>query len=296
MTARIILNPYAGRWRARRALPDVRRACAETGLDYDLVLTSEPGHAIRLAHEAVEAGCDPIVAAGGDGTIGEVLNGILRATDGAPPPASLGILPLGSADDLAHMLDVPQDLDAACRVVANGRKRVLDVGRVNGRYFANNSAIGLEPTVTLMQMRMTRIKGTLRYVLAALRVVRSFEPWRVRMVWDGGQYEGETVLVSVGNTRRTGGIFFMTPNAKPDDGQLDFVFATAMSRLRLLRTLPLTFSGRHTERPEVMYERATRLSVTCTPPSPVHADGEIFDRSASHFTYEILPAHLSVLV
>jgi len=296
MTAKIILNPYAGRWKAQQAIPDVQRACEQCRLDYKLEITEGPAHAIELARQALLSGYSPLVCAGGDGSISEVVNGMLQATAGEQPQAPLGIIPLGSADDLANMLELPADILSACQAIAGGKERLLDLGRVNGRYFDNNSAVGLEPMVTLTQERMTRIKGTPRYILAALRTIAAHRPWRMHLTWDGGECEGDLVLVSVGNTRRTGGAFYMTPQAEPDDGLLDFVFAVGMSRGRLLQLLPTTFNGRHVEQEGIHYERTTRLTITCDPPTPIQADGEIFERTATTIRYEILPARLKVLV
>jgi len=296
MTTKIILNPYAGRWKAKAAIPDVERACEELGLDYELVVTEEPGHGIELAREALLAGYCPIVAAGGDGSISEVVNGMLAATDGRQPRVPLGIIPLGSADDLADQLSLPKDIVAACRVILEGCERLIDLGRVNGRYFDNNSAVGLEPMVTVTQEKMQRVHGTPRYILAAVRTILAHRPWQMRLVWDDGEYVGKATLVSVGNMRRTGGAFYMTPRAEPDDGLLDFVFAGGMSRLRLLRLLPTTFNGSHVDQPEVYYVRTTRLTIECDPPTPIQADGELFDRTATHITYEVIPAALRVLV
>lgn len=280
-TAKIIVNPYAGRWKAKAAIPDIERVCQEIGLDYELVVTEGPNHGIELAREAALAGFSPIVSAGGDGSINEVVNGLMQAAgNGVAGP--LGVIPLGSADDLADMLGMEKEVEAACRVILAGHTRIIDVGCVNGRYFDNNSAVGLEPMVTITQAAMERIKGTPRYILAALKTILSHKPWHMRLVWDDGKYEGMVVLVSVGNTRRTGGAFWMTPHAEVDDGYLDFIFAGKMGRLKLLRLLPTTFDGSHIERPEVTYLRTTRLAIECDPPTPIQADGELFELSATH--------------
>ena len=294
-TVKIIVNPYAGRWKAQAAIPDIERACRKIGLDYELVVTEGPNHGIEVAREAALAGFSPIVSAGGDGSISEVVNGLMQAAgDGAAVP--LGVIPLGTADDFADMLGLEKEVEAACRVILAGHTRVVDVGRVNGRFFDNNSAMGLEPMVTITERRMKRIKGTPRYILAALKAIINHEPWHVRLVWDDGEYEGVAALVSVGNTRRTGGAFWMTPRAEPDDGYLDFVFAGELGRLKLLRLLPTTFDGSHVERPEVTYVRTTRLTIDCDPPTPIQADGELFELSASHIEYTILPGGLRLIV
>ena len=118
----------------------------------------------------------------------------------------------------------------------------------------------------------------------------------MRLTWDDGEYEGPAALVSVGNNRRTGGAFWMTPRAEPDDGYLDFVFTGKLGRLKLLRLLPTTFDGSHVERPEVTYLRTARLTIECDPPTPIQADGELFDLSATHIEYTILPGRLQLIV
>lgn len=293
--AKIIVNPYAGRWKAQKAIPDIERACEKIGLDYELVLTGGPNHGIELARDAALAGFSPIVSAGGDGSISEVVNGLMQ-TAGQNVAGPLGVIPLGSADDFADMLDLEKEVEAACRVIRAGHTRTIDVGCVNGRYFDNNSAVGLEPMVTITQAAMKRIQGTPRYILAALQTILSHRPWLMRLAWDDGEYEGPTTLVSVGNTRRTGGAFWMTPRAEMDDGYLDFVFAGELGRLKLLRLLPTTFDGSHVKRPEVTYARTTRLTIKCDPPTPIQADGELIDLSATHIEYTILPRRLQVIV
>lgn len=293
-TAKIIVNPYAGRWKAKAAIPEIERACREIGLEYELVVTEGPGHGIALAREAALAGFSPIVSAGGDGSINEVLNGLMHAAgDGVAGP--LGIIPLGSADDFADMLGLEKKVAGACRVIQAGHVRTVDVGLVNGRYFDNNSAVGLEPMVTITQAAMKRLKGTPRYVVAALKAILRHRPWRMRLAWDDGRYEGPVTLVSVGNTRRTGGVFWMTPRAELDDGLLDFVFAGDLGRFKLLRLLPTTFNGSHIEHPEVSYARMTRLTIECDPPTPIQTDGEVFETAATHVEYTILPGRLRVI-
>ena len=294
-TTKIIVNPYANRWKAKAAIPDIERACRKIGLDYELVVTEGPDHGIELAREAALAGFSPIVSAGGDGSISEVVNGLMRAAgDGVAGP--LGIIPLGTADDFADMLGLEKEVETACRVVLAGHTRTIDVGCVNGRYFDNNSAVGLEPMVTITQAAMKRLQGLPRYILAALKAILGHRPWHMRLAWDDGEYEGPIALISVGNTRRTGGAFWMTPRAEMDDGYLDFVFAGGLGRLKLLRLLPTTFDGSHVERPEVTYVRTTRLTIESDPPTPIQADGELFDLSATHVEYTILPGRLEVIV
>ena len=167
--------------------------------------------------------------------------------------ATLGIIPLGTANDLADVLQLPRDAAAAGQRIAAGNSRVIDVGLVNDHFFANNSAVGLEPVVTINHEQMRRVKGNLRYLLAALKSIVEAKPWQMRLVWDDGAYEGPVTLVSVGNSPRTGGLFYMTPHAVLDDGLLDFVFAVGLTRWQLLTLLPKTLKGSHIDHPQVCY-------------------------------------------
>ena len=295
VSAKIIVNPYAGRWKAREHVPAVRAAFERRKLPYDLTVTERPGEAIKIARSAVLAGYSPVVAVGGDGTYGEVVNGVMAAA-GDGPSVPFGIIPLGTANDLAFALNIPQDVEQAVEIIARGHTRPIDVGRVNGRYFANNSAVGLEPVITLENARLVRVKGIVRYLLAALICIGRRPQWEMDLTWEDGAYRGSTVLVSVGNQRRTGGVFFMTPSAEPDDGQLDFVFAPNLSRLKLLRLLPLTFSGAHVQRPEVTEARCQNLTIRSRPGTPIQADGEVFELSAEEICYEVLPGRLTAIV
>ncbi|OFX32852.1 MAG: hypothetical protein A2Z07_00040 [Armatimonadetes bacterium RBG_16_67_12] len=156
--------------------------------------------------------------------------------------------------------------------------------------------MGLEAAVTLTHIGMTRLHGVVRYLAAAMLTVLRRPTWHARLEWDGGAYEGSLTLVSVGNTRRTGGVFFMTPDAAPDDGLLDVVFGPALSRPRLLRLLPMTMKGTHVRHPEVRSFRTTSLRIVITPGAPVQADGEIVATAATEVVYSVLPEALEVLV
>ena len=264
-------------------------------LDYSLEQTEYPNHGFELAQRAALNGSSIVVAAGGDGTINEVVNGLLQVSTGNQP-VILGIIPLGSANDLADALKLPQDVATACQRLAGGNTRLLDVGIVNGHYFVNNSAIGLEAAVTVEQDQMRRVQGTPRYVLAAVKTIFKAKSWQARIRWDNGIFEGPITLVSVGNSKRTGGAFYMTPQAKVDDGLLDFIYAIKMSRRQMLKLLPQTFSGKHVQHPLIVYLKTTSLSITVNPATPIQADGEIINEAATEINYQLLPQKLRVIV
>lgn len=295
MTAKVILNPYSGRWLARKRRPEMEAALAAAGLEYEIAETRGPGEGVTLAEAAARQGFSPIIAAGGDGAIGEVVNGLFRASpDGVLGP--LGLMPLGTANDLVHNLGLPLDLGAMARAIAAGKTRRIDLGKANDWVFDNNSAVGLEPVVTLYNIRMVHLRGVIRYLVAALRAISQKPTWSMRLEWDGGGYEGPVSLVSVGNCAVTGGLFRMAPAADPTDGKITFVYAHAPTRLKMLSLLPRAISGDYVKDTAVHQHHATYLRIHMSPDSPIQVDGEIRSHALSSVEYSVLPAKLDLLV
>jgi diacylglycerol kinase (ATP) len=143
MTAKVILNPYSNRWNAKKRWPAAEIALRAAGVDFDLAISERPGHISELTCQALQSGFSPIIAAGGDGTIGEVVNAMGHALADQDALIPLGIIPLGTANDLAYALKIPFDLTEAARVIGAGKIRPMDMGKANDIYFANNSALGL---------------------------------------------------------------------------------------------------------------------------------------------------------
>lgn len=300
MTVKVILNPYSNRWKAKQLWPQVEALLSQNGLECEVAISEQRGQITELTTQAARQGFSPILIAGGDGTIGEAVNGLAQAAGKSSGPwGPIGILPLGTANDLAHNLRLPLDLAEAVKVIAAGRTRLMDVCRVNERYFVNNAAIGLEPSITVIQQEMVWAKGTLRYLLAALRGIMRNPQWQAELEWDGGSYKGPISLVTVGNGAVTGGMFFMTPHADLLDGKLTFVHAFRRTRLAMLMTLPRTMKpgdGSYVELEGVHEIHTAWLKVHLDKPSPAHADGEIFSTAIQDLEYSVLPAHLQVFL
>lgn len=290
----VILNPYSNRWKAKQRWPEAEAALRRAGVEFELFEMQGPGDGIRLAEQAARQGYIPIISAGGDGGTGEVLNGLFRASsEGVLGP--LGVLPLGTANDLAHNIGLPLDLEAAAQAIAAGKTRRFDLGQANDWVFHNNSAVGLEPVVTQWNARMVRWKGLLRYLAAALRAIASGPRWEARLKWDDGEYAGPLSLTSVGNCPVTGGLFRMAPAADPQDGKLTFVYAYAPSRLKMLSLLPRAINGSYVNDPAVHQHHTTRLSIELNPGSPIQVDGELRSEDLTRVEYRVLPARLDIL-
>ncbi len=309
MPAKIILNPYSNRWGAGQQAGAVEAALRNRGdhavgsgtdsaqrFEFDLVQTGGPGEAIRLAQEAVAAGFDPVVAAGGDGTISEVVNGLLSAGDRAS--VRLGVIPLGSANDYAVQLGIPIDVTEACRTLVEAKQvRLLDAGRINERAFMNDVTLAFGARVNIEAATIHRLRGSMIYLGGVFKALAHYRLPKVTFEWDGGRLENTPIVLAyVGNGWRTGGVFYLTPEAVQDDGLLDFIYGDAMGRLRLLRLLPKTFDGSHIHDPRVHSTRCTWLRITSSDPIPTLADGEIIYRDAHDLNIRVLPQALPVIV
>lgn len=293
MKIKVILNPYANRWRAGSRMDEVRAAFTAVSLQPEIVQTEKPGEAISLAETAVAEGYDAVVAAGGDGTLSEVANGLLRAA-GAGATMPFGVLPIGTANDFSDMVGLPRHLNEAVQVIAAGQTRQIDAGQINDHFFINNCAVAMEPLITLENIRIKRLSGELRYMVALIKGLIKLKAWQMQVHWDDGSYEGPTYLLSVCNGPRTGG-FYMAPDASVDDGLFDFVFAPELPKLSVLAILVKLFRKTHVFDPRVTYGRTRHISITSQPGTPIHADGEIIAEAATHIKYKILPGKLTLL-
>lgn len=298
MRVKVILNPYANRWGAQARETAVTNACQAASLDHEIYVTQGPGEGTSMARAAAAEGFDAVIAAGGDGTISEVANGLLAAAPDALPTIPLGIFPIGSANDFAKMLQFPENLDAAAQYMTTGQTRQIDVGRleVDGRihYFNNNSALAMEPMVTLEHIKITRISGEMRYYVALVKGIIKLKAWEMDIVWDDGRFQGPTFLLSICNGPRTGG-FMMSPGAKFDDGLLNYVLAPKVPKTTFLAMLLRLLRGTHLEHPKVISGATRRLEIHSQPGTPIHADGEILSEAAQHILYEVLPDKLTLL-
>ena len=174
----------------------------------------------------------------------------------------------------------------------------MDLGRLNNRYFVNNSAAGLEPYVTIKHEKIHWIKGMARYLVAAVQAILDKPEWQGNLTWDDDGYNGKISLISIGNGRRTGG-FFMTPHADPFDGKLTLAFGYRDTRLGLFQALPRAFNegqGSYVEMEGMHEVHATRISLHLDRPSPAHTDGELLPHWIRDFEYEILPKCLNIIV
>jgi len=296
---KVILNPTAGKGRGARIEGELQRYLLENKLAFDLARTSARGHATELAAQAASDGYETVVAVGGDGTSNEVVNGLLAAADGAHT-AALGLIPVGSGSDFAYSLGVPTDLEAACRHLAKSSIRAVDAGRVTldgaaPRYFDNTVGVGFDAIVTYEALKVKRLRGLALYLPVVLKTVFLYgKAPNVTIEHDAASLSLPAMMVCTGNGSREGGGFFVTPDARPDDGLFDVCIVRELGRLATLSMIPLFMKGTHTDRDPVKMIRTKRLKVSSPDELIIHVDGEMLCTDGHELEIELLPGRLRV--
>ncbi len=301
---RVLINPMAGSGAGGRSVPQIRQLLTTYGLDYDIVKTEHPGHAIELTGEAARDGYDVIVAAGGDGTSNEVINGIMEIKRMGESPPAMGVLGIGRGNDFAHAAGVPGDLEEAVRVLAEDHRRPIDIGRVaggdypQGRYFGNCVGVGFDAIGTIEVAKLPRLGGFLSFFIAAFKTIfLYFHAPLIRVEYDGLELSQPMLMVSVMNGRRLGGGFWMAPDSKPDDGLFDLCIAGELSRAGMIRLIPHFLRGTQASQEAITTGQAARISISAVKGSlPAHTDGEIICVDGKRLEIELLPRQIEVII
>ena len=284
----LIVNPTAGKGRAQALLPQVAGTLRDAGIETQILLSRDFAEARRLTTDTVLAGRGPLVVMGGDGMMHLGLNTVAAHGSRAP----LGLIPAGTGNDLCRGLGIdPHDPVAAAAVIARGERRTVDLTEVNGHFVGGVLATGFDALVNARANALPWPKGGLRYPLATLAELRVFTPLSYRLTIDGEVREQRAMLVAIGNTRSYGGGMKICPDADPADGWLELTIIHPVSRLRLVRLLPLMYSGRFARDPCV--ERVQAREVCVEGPGLVgYGDGELI--AAAPLDVRIRPGALTV--
>jgi YegS/Rv2252/BmrU family lipid kinase len=263
-----------------KALPAVESALRASAIEYRMVRTESLEHGVAEARQAAEAGEVPVVMSG-DGLVGQI-GGALAETD-----APMGIIPGGRGNDLARVLGIPPDPAGAVAALADGNTRQIDVGVANDRRFLCVASCGFDSDANRIANEARLVKGNLVYAYAAIRALIAWRPARFTVILDDGDpIEFDGYSVAAGNSRAFGGGMFVAPHAELDDGELDVITVSDVSKWRYVKGLPKAFKGTHLENEEVTELRAAKVDIRADRDFAVYADGE-------HLTD--LPATLSVL-
>ncbi|WP_431061007.1 diacylglycerol kinase [Weissella paramesenteroides] len=261
--ARIIYNPTSGREAIRRDLVDILDVYEEAGYETSAFATTpEPNSAMMEAKRAAEAGFDLLVAAGGDGTINEVVNGI-APLDKRP---MLAIIPAGTTNDYARALSIPrEDPLAAAKVILKGKAAKMDIGQANDSYFINIAAGGSLSELTYsVPSKLKSMYGYLAYVVKGAEMLTSIKPMDIHVKYDDGEFNGKSAMFFLALTNSVGGFEQIVPDAKLDDGKFTLLIVKTTKFAEILNLITEVLKGKHVNNPNLIYVKSEKVEVSST--------------------------------
>lgn len=298
----LIINPKASKGHGKKKAKEIQALFREFGRECTVAYTRAPGHAESLAKRAALYGYDTIVAAGGDGTVNETVNGIMKSKVSG---VRMGIIPIGRGNDFAWMAGIPRNQKKAVKLIAEGKSMKTDVGfcvctdHPDGVYFINGVGFGFEPMVNFRAMEYRHINGMLSYAVAFFYILKHPpKAYSLKLDIDGKIVEAETQQISVSNGRRMGSAFIIAPLAEIDDGQFDVMFTNfPLERIGLVKAVISFLKGSQiTDKETFTYIKARNISImsgeNCI---ESHYDGEVLSHNGMEFHIEIKPGSLELI-
>ncbi len=287
----LIVNPAAAGGRVGKQWPRIDEQLKRAGFDPPREFTKAPGHATELAAAAVRKGADVIVAAGGDGTICEIVQGLHDAGRG-----TLGILPLGTGNDAARTLGLPLSLDAAARVLLAGRRRRVDLMKLGDHVVFNAIGIGLLGSINVNAAAIKVVRGIAAYLAAAAGTLFTYRPIPIELEGEQFSYSGGMTILALHNGVTTGGGFRLTPGAVVDDGELDGCLVGPIGVPTRLARLVSAVKGTIGEKPGSHAFRFRTLRLSTQVRIASHLDGNPYHIEPPGTLIEVLPGALEVIV
>ena len=284
-----IVNPAAGQGKTAGLFDAVKPLIDGKNIPYEQRLTSGPGDAESIAREALSEGFSHIIAVGGDGTSHEVVNGIFGS------PVLFGMVPSGSGNDFPKSAGIPLMAREAVETVFSGSERKIDIGKLGDEYFINGLGIGLDGAVSHRFKKLKRFRGQLGYILGAVQEAFSFEGFDTEVKIGGWKYSGSLLLTGASNGVYQGGKFRLAPEARVDDGLLDFHIIKDMSALERLVKIPKVLEGTHSGLSQVMMKKGTEMKLSIKRRLPAHMDGEPFYLEPGEHKIEVVPGALRIM-
>ena len=283
----IIANPTSGKGASRDLAGRLGRLLADANVSNEVLYTTRAGEAESMAREAVEGGREGVLACGGDGTFHEVVNGVMSGHGGRE--VTVGVAPSGRCNDFAAALSIPKSAAAIRDLILSGRSRPVDLGVVDGRYYATVATLGFDSTVSqyVADGHVPRfLKGTPSYLYAIFLQLFRYRDAQVSLQGDNFRFSGRAFLAATANTRQYGGNMRIAPEALPNDGMLDVCLVKSVSRCDVVMILPKVFKGGHISHPAVSIHRVKGLKIETETPMPIWADGERVSQTPAEISVE----------
>ncbi len=291
MGANLFVNPFAGGGKSSQLYRSVVRKLRKAGVPCEAIVSQYPGDITQVASELAARGCETVIACGGDGTVNALINGI-AGTD-----ATLGIIPLGTANDFAANMGIDRDIDAACTIIRQRQTEKIDLVRVNDdKFFVGTGCVGFDAEVAAFASRRRKEKSNpfLLHVMGGIWKFFFYQTKTVELRFNGKSDFGEILLVAFGNVRSYARGMVITPGAVPNDSLLDICVIRPMSKWKFLYLFPSVYSGTHVDKEEVTVHRAASVHVQSLGPLDLYADGDFM--ATTPFRLEVMPKHLNVIV
>lgn len=289
--ARIIYNPTSGRELFKKHLPEVLQKLEQAGYETSCHATTGAGDATEAARQAVERKFDVVIAAGGDGTLNEVVNGLV----GAEHRPKFGIIPVGTTNDFARAIGVNGSIEEAADIICDGYSVPLDIGRANDKCFINIAGGGRITELTFeVPSKLKTVLGQLAYYLKGIEMLPSLNPTYVEIEYDGKLLNEEITLFLITNTTSVGGFEKVAPYASINDGLFDLLILRKGSIADLIKAASQALRGEHINNPQILYTQANRIKVHTPEKLMINLDGEYGGDAPMEF--ENLYHHLELFV
>ncbi|MCF7858156.1 MAG: YegS/Rv2252/BmrU family lipid kinase [Candidatus Cloacimonetes bacterium] len=300
----IIFNPTAGKGKAQKKLPIIKQFFSDNKLNYSLHITERIGHAINLSESLYKKPNSAVIAVGGDGTVNEVINGLMLSKSKNPSLSPVfGVIAAGRGNDFAFGAGVPEQLDKCLDLMITGVVKPLDIGLIkgekypDGRYFGNGIGVGFDTIVGLEAAKLKHIHGAAAYLYSAIKTIITYpEAPQVEMSLNEIPGTYTPILISIMNGRRMGGQFFMAPEAENNDGLLDLCMTKQGTRLKLLKTMLHYMKGTQSKLDNTEIARIANIKIEAIKGDmAVHADGETFCEKCKALEIDCIPKGLSII-
>jgi diacylglycerol kinase (ATP) len=290
MSVRFLVNPKAGRGLSAASFDRLRKLASRAGAGF--VVSRSAADLGEQARRAAEDGIERLLVAGGDGTMHHALQGLANSS------CALGVIPVGTGNDLSGTLKIPPDLEVAVQRALTGTIRPIDLIRTGETYSVSYLGVGFDSETTEFANQVKILKGPLIYPYSVIHTLATFQPPSMRVVHDEGVFEGRVMFVTLASLPRFGGGMQIAPQAKIDDGLLDLVIVKEISRRALLAVFPKVYSGKHVGHPSCLFHRTRRAEITVVDrPMTLYGGGEPIRPMAAGepVAAEVVPAGLKIV-
>jgi diacylglycerol kinase (ATP) len=288
--ARLIYNPSSGREESKRKLPDILQRLEQGGIETSCHATTGEGDAAAAAAAAVERGFDIVIAAGGDGTIYEVINGMAEK----PVRPKLGIIPLGTTNDFARALGIPKHWEYACDLIVQQQSQSVDVCKVNKKYFINIAGGGSLTELTYeVPSKLKTMLGQLAYYMKGLEKLPRFRPIKMHFLADGVELHEEVMLFLIANSNSVGGLETIAPEASLQDGLMDVLILKKCNLPEFVRIVSLALKGEHIHDPHIIHFKTKHMMINSEDHVQLNLDGEY--GGTLPCTFSVLPSHIDII-